>query len=74
MEQWPSLKDLPNYKPDFTLFPPQPLTKVVPGLDTVGLDLLEKLLQNDPTKRISAKDALAHPYFSDVPEAVKSLK
>ena len=29
-----------------------------------ALDLLTKMLMFDPVARISAKDALAHPYFS----------
>lgn len=33
-----------------------------PGLQ--GLDLLSKLVEYDPTKRLTAKDALEHPYFS----------
>ncbi len=56
------------------MYPPQPLTKLVPGLDAAGLDLLEKFLQCDPNKRIPAKDALTHPYFSDVPETIKAMK
>ena len=30
-----------------------------------GLDLLGKMLELDPLKRISAREALAHPFFSD---------
>ena len=55
-------------------FPIIALSKVVPGLDIAGMDLLEKLLQCDPNKRISAKDALTHAYFADIPEALKALK
>lgn len=37
-------------------------------LDDAGLDLLQKMLILDPSKRITAKGALAHPYFADVEE------
>lgn len=32
----------------------------------LGLDLMKKMLTMDPSKRISADDALAHPYFKDI--------
>ena len=30
------------------------------------LDLLNKLLEKDPKKRINANSALQHPYFADL--------
>jgi cyclin-dependent kinase 8/11 len=30
-----------------------------------GYDLLARLLEYDPLKRLKAKDALEHPFFSD---------
>jgi serine/threonine protein kinase len=36
------------------------------GLDENGLDLLEKMLKYNPAERISAKQALNHPYFDDL--------
>ena len=32
----------------------------IPGIDDVALDLLERLLELDPYKRLSAKKALKH--------------
>lgn len=29
-----------------------------------GIDLLSKMLEKDPTKRITAKDALQHPFLT----------
>lgn len=42
------------------------LSTAVPGLDTIGLDLLEKLLILNPLARYTCKQALEHPYFREV--------
>jgi serine/threonine protein kinase len=34
-------------------------------LDAVGLDLLQRLLDLDPTRRVTARQALEHEYFLD---------
>ena len=44
----------------------QRLSENNPQMDREGLDLLAKLLVYQPDKRITAKIALAHPYFKDV--------
>lgn len=63
-----------GYKADFPIFEKDDLSKHVPGLDQEGLELLESMLIHDPSKRISAKDALKHPYFKDVPKEIKNMK
>lgn len=35
-------------------------------MDETAIDLLTKMVQLEPSKRISAKEALAHPYFNDM--------
>ena len=40
------------------------MSTLVPRLDDVGVDLLTKMLQYNPVKRISAKAALSHPWFN----------
>ncbi|KAI0781702.1 Pkinase-domain-containing protein [Irpex lacteus] len=64
-ETWPGIKQLPDYKPSFPHWSPQDLTEHVPTLDDDGIDLLKLFLTYDTAKRISAKRALAHPYFAD---------
>ncbi len=46
-----------------------PWTEICKIHDSNAFDLLDKMLELDHTKRISAKDALNHPFFNDT-EAV----
>jgi len=39
---------------------------MVPSLEPLGLDLLSQMLRYEPQKRITARAAVKHPYFSDV--------
>jgi cell division cycle 2-like protein len=74
---WPDFGRLPNAglfrwksRPPQDLLLPQkfPVAAPVSGnqafLDSNGYDLLRKLLTLDPARRLSARDALDHPYFS----------
>ena len=40
--------------------------QIVPTLDKIGLDLLNHMLKYEPSKRITARTALSHPYFADI--------
>ncbi|OMP12326.1 hypothetical protein COLO4_03303 [Corchorus olitorius] len=62
---WPGVGLLPNWH-EYPQWSPQSLASAVPNLDKNGLDLLEQMLQYDPSKRISAKKAMEHPYFDDL--------
>eukprot|EP01083_Nonionella_stella_P097756 274804_1 len=65
---WPGVSDLPDFKVSFPKWKPRPLEEVVPGLCPQGIDLLKRMLEYDPNKRLTAKQALKHPYFDDLPE------
>jgi cyclin-dependent kinase 12/13 len=41
--------------------------ELYPNFDEQALDLLDKLLALNPADRLSADEALAHPYFSSEP-------
>ncbi|KAJ3200764.1 cyclin-dependent kinase 5 [Entophlyctis luteolus] len=48
---------------DFPLYDKANLAELLPRLDANGIDLLGKLLEYVPERRISAEAALQHPYF-----------
>jgi len=64
-EIWPGVSGLPDYKPTFPQWSRQELSRIVSNLDENGLDMLQRTLTYDHSKRISAKKALQHPYFAD---------
>merc|ERR1719277_1094163 len=68
-EIWPGLAELPEFKATFPQWRHKGWenirnTKAQVGTD--GIDLLDKLMQYDPKRRLSARKALQHPYFNDV--------
>ncbi|GFR43402.1 hypothetical protein Agub_g4482 [Astrephomene gubernaculifera] len=67
-EAWKELPGLTHFSQDFPRFPPRPLHELVPRLanDPQGLDLLSRLLMYDPRHRITASQALEHPWFYGV--------
>ena len=63
---WPGVTKLPEFKLTFPQFKGKGINAYNRNIDNVGLDLLSKMIQLDPSKRISAKQALQHPYFNDL--------
>ncbi|KAF2072940.1 hypothetical protein CYY_005733 [Polysphondylium violaceum] len=63
---WPGFSKLPEFVSTFPEWPGQPLAKVFPNCENSALDLISQMLQYEPSKRISAKAALNHPYFHDL--------
>jgi cell division cycle 2-like protein len=66
-DSWPEYSSLPLAK-TITLPSPQPhqFRQKFPFLTIAGIDLLLSLLTYDPERRITAEEALQHPYFSCV--------
>jgi len=77
---WPQLADLPHYKTfmqehaaELEKVPPYDpsgkiFEKMFPSLSNEGVDLLNRMLQYDPAKRISAAEALQHGFFKGIIE------
>jgi len=61
---WPGISAYSNYKSNFPKWPKREM--MMEHLDQLGNDLLNKLLTYDPSKRITAKDALKHAYFDEL--------
>ena len=68
VQDYPGIVDLPEYSADLPPYPPPVggLASLVSGLDAEGIDLLGKMLQYDPARRITAQQALEHPFFFDM--------
>jgi serine/threonine protein kinase len=62
----PFLTELPEWNDVFPRFRKQGLETKVPTLCVEGLDLLGRMLDYHEFNRISAIDALNHPYFNDI--------
>jgi len=57
LRNYPNLKNLKTEKKSWN--------EICPGLDTIGLDLLSKMLTVDPDRRITAQQALQHDFFKN---------
>lgn len=73
----PSLKDYSEYgvkDNNFDYCPEENIRKYISNnLDSEGLDLLMKFIQLEHDKRISAEEALKHPFFDDIQAEIKEL-
>ncbi|KAJ6028562.1 protein kinase [Penicillium herquei] len=61
-QEWPGVTSFPDYKSTFPKWK-RPDVALVDGLEEAGLELLDALLEYDPVRRLSAKQACMHPYF-----------
>lgn len=66
---YPTAAQLPDYHATFPQWRPLSVEQLhvrFPQLDVYGIDLLQRLLAVDPECRVSAGEALTHPYFADL--------
>ena len=71
-----SLTELPEWgvgENNFEVNKKQNLKELLKNLDDEGIDLLQKFLQLEPDKRISAEEALKHPFFDDTISVMKKI-
>lgn len=59
----------PNYMENkFPQIKPHPFSKVFRKADATALELIAQLLEYTPTQRLSAIDAMVHPFFDELRE------
>ncbi|CAI7578955.1 unnamed protein product [Penicillium discolor] len=64
-QRWPEVQVLPDWgKVEFHSFSTRPWEDILPGASSNGRDLVSHLLCYESSERLSATEALAHPYFA----------
>uniref|UniRef100_A0A7S0R1R8 cyclin-dependent kinase n=1 Tax=Pyramimonas obovata TaxID=1411642 RepID=A0A7S0R1R8_9CHLO len=68
---WPGVESFADYTSTFPKWHPIDLKDMFEQnpLEPAGIDLLARLLVYEPTRRITAREALLHPYFAELQEA-----
>lgn len=66
---WPAARRLPDFRAAFPRWPPKPARLLLPAAlraDHAGAaPLFEAMLRYEPSERVAARVALAHPYLAD---------
>lgn len=64
---WPGVSELPDFKPTFPKWTHKGWSNIrntQAQLGASGIDILDKLMRYNPRTRVSAREALQHPYFA----------
>jgi len=69
-ETWPGMTSLPNYI-QFNYCPGTPLKQLFTAAKDDAIDLLSQMIKFNPSSRITATEALKHPYFANTPLPTK---
>lgn len=79
-EEWPGISGFNMYKEVSELakqFRDNRIKGFIPNWETLigkeGLDLMTKLMTPNPSKRITMREAVDHPYFNDVRETINRV-
>ena len=70
---WPDASNLPAFKPMFPKWKAINMKDHTPTLDEMEIDLLKGLVALDPSKRVSARQAILHPYFDTLDKSQFNL-
>ncbi|MEW5311514.1 MAG: hypothetical protein WDW38_003223 [Sanguina aurantia] len=64
-ENWQGVTKLRDWH-EWPQWQAQDLTRIFPNLEPEGIELMQMMMEYDPARRISAKEALRHAYFDDL--------
>jgi len=70
----PDALKLKDFKASFPKFRGMPMQEHTPILDELEVDLLAGMVALDPNKRISALQALHHPYFDTMDKGKTNVR
>ena len=77
VEKWPALSNYPEYQSLLALKTHSPSLEnwyhSIGSSNPRGFQLLSSLLEYDPSKRITANEALLHPYFTEAPKVTQNV-
>lgn len=76
-DEWVSVSELPHWSNKFPKWPKkkwQDIRDLGKFIGTAGCELLDKLMQYDPARRLAAKHALRYPYILEGPQQQRSVR